>query len=75
MKKDRRLGLEIKKISISKLNNITGLGDNAVTSTHFKCVDVDTTKLKTIPGVDCKTGDTKTNRSLVGCVVVDSKKC
>ncbi|WP_430412179.1 hypothetical protein [Kordia sp.] len=72
MKKERKLKLEVKKVSISKLNNIFG-GNDPISSVDLPCVI--TTVVKTIVGVDCKTGDTKTNRSLVNCIGVDSREC
>ena len=72
MKKERKLKLEVKKVSISKLNNIFGGGD-PVASVDFLCII--TTEVKTDIGVDCKTGDTKTNRSLVNCIGIGSLEC
>ena len=73
MKKERKLKLVIKKVSVSKLNNIFGAGADPVASVDLPCII--TTILKTDPGVDCKTGATKSVESLVNCIVVSSREC
>jgi hypothetical protein len=72
MKKERKLKLEVKKMSISKLNNIFG-GNDPIASVDLPCVI--TTEPITIVGVDCKTGVTNAYRSKVNCIGIGSEGC
>ncbi|EDP95494.1 hypothetical protein U8527_17535 [Kordia algicida OT-1] len=53
MKKERKLKLEVNKVSVSNLNNTLGGGSDLVSSVNFPCVI--TTVRHTIPGLNCKT--------------------
>lgn len=64
MKKGRKLKLEVKKVCVSKLNNILG-GDDIIESVNAPCIR--TTIAQTIPDEDCKTVITIINRSLRKC--------
>ena len=54
MKKERKLKLEVNKVSISKLNNISGGGDPAVTIASVVLCEL-TTLCDTDMDGDCKT--------------------
>jgi hypothetical protein len=71
MKKERKLKLEVKKINISKLNSIIG-GNDPITSVDFPCAE---TVDYTIIGINCRTGDTRADRSLENCIGVGSGLC
>lgn len=74
MKKERRLRLEVNKISISKLNNIFGAGGgDPVASVDLPCVI--TTVVLTDIGVDCKTGETRTYNTVETCIGIGSREC
>lgn len=74
MKKERKLKLEIKKVCISKLNNILGAGGDPVASVDLPCV-LTTIVITTIIGVDCKTGATKTFNTIEDCIFIGSREC
>ncbi|WP_046757331.1 hypothetical protein [Kordia jejudonensis] len=74
MKRERKLKLAIKKVSISKLNTIFGAGGDPVPSVDLPC-ELTTIVITTIIGVDCKTGATKTNDSLGNCIGIGSREC
>jgi len=57
---------------VSKFNNVLGSGGYGPSIDEL-CVI--TTELKSVPGVDCRTADTQTNRSLVNCIGVYSVGC
>ena len=65
MKKERKLKLQMNKISVSKLNHIKGAGSDLVPSVDMPCEI--TTEIKSVPGEDCKTVVTIINRSLGKC--------
>ncbi|AXG72360.1 hypothetical protein KORDIASMS9_04631 [Kordia sp. SMS9] len=64
MKKERKLKLEMKKVSVSHLNNVLG-GDDLIPSVNFLCVV--TTEPQTLPGISCKTGLGNSNQSERDC--------
>ncbi|WP_298422797.1 hypothetical protein [uncultured Kordia sp.] len=73
MKREIKLKLEVNKINVSKLNNIVGAGDDNVPSVNSPCVI--TTEPKTIEYDNCKTGDTKTDRSLDCVILASGDRC
>lgn len=72
MKKERRLKLQMNKVSVSKLNNTIGGGSDIIPSVNFPCVI--TTEPKSIPGDDCRTGNTLSNQS-VGACLASTDRC
>ncbi len=53
MKKERKLKLQMNKISVSKLNDTHGGGSDFIPSVNYLCVI--TTEPHSIPGENCKT--------------------
>ncbi|MFK7750651.1 MAG: hypothetical protein AB8B65_19830 [Kordia sp.] len=54
MKTQKQVNLQVKKVSISKLNNLIGKGGtDLIPSVNFLCVI--TTEPHSIPGQNCKT--------------------